>query len=135
MKESISISSERDTIVARQRGRELARSVGFNLVDQTRIAIGISELSRNILLYARQGKIELETVRIAGSLGIEVRAIDEGPGIPDLNMAMVDGFSTSDGLGMGLPGTKRLMDDFRIDTAVGSGTKVTIRKWLNKELY
>ncbi|KIL38894.1 serine/threonine protein kinase [Gordoniibacillus kamchatkensis] len=135
MKESISIVSESDTIFARRRGREMARSAGFNLVDQTRIAIGISELSRNIVLYARKGKIEIEIVRCAGTLGIEIRAIDEGPGIPDLDKAMLDGYSTSAGLGMGLPGTKRIMDEFSVDTAIGSGTKVMVRKWLNKELY
>ncbi|MFC0214534.1 anti-sigma regulatory factor [Paenibacillus chartarius] len=135
MNEMILIKSEGDTIVARQRGREMARVVGFNLVDQTRIAISISELSRNILLYAKNGKIELEEIRKEDALGIEVRAIDNGPGIQDLNKAMLDGYSTSDGLGMGLPGTKRLMDEFVVDTQVGRGTRITIRKWMNKDLY
>jgi serine/threonine-protein kinase RsbT len=135
MKECIRITSESDTILARQRGREMARSVGFNLVDQTRIAIGISELARNILLYAKEGRVEMETARFAESIGLEIRAIDEGPGIADLNMAMVDGYSTSGGLGMGLPGTKRLMDDFHIETGIGRGTTVTIRKWMNKAVY
>lgn len=135
MKEMISILTENDTIVARQRGREIARSVGFNLVDQTRIAIGISELATNILLYAGKGRVEMETIRHGDSLGIEIRAIDEGPGITDLELAMADGYSTSEGLGMGLPGTKRLMDDFRVETNVGIGTKVTIRKWMSREMY
>lgn len=135
MKELIPIILESDTIVARQRGREIARSVGFNLVDQTRIAISISELARNILLYANHGRIEMETIRYVDSLGIEIRAIDEGPGIADLELAMLDGYSTSQGLGMGLPGTKRLMDEFHVETSAGVGTTVTIRKWMNREMY
>jgi serine/threonine-protein kinase RsbT len=135
MKELIPILSESDMVVARQRGREIARRIGFNLVDQTRIAISISELARNILLYADIGRVEMETIRYADALGIEIRAIDEGPGIADLELALTDGYSTSQGLGMGLPGTKRLMDEFHVETSPGAGTTVTIRKWMNRELF
>lgn len=136
MQETIQILSEADAIVARQRGREIARTLGFSIVDQTRIAISISELARNIILYAGTGEV-LITELVAGhdDIGIEVIAADNGPGISDLNLALVDGYSTSNGLGMGLPGTKRLMDEFSIDTTPGVGTRITIRKWLHSRHF
>lgn len=136
MQDTIQILSETDAIVARQRGREIARQLGFSVVDQTRIAISISELARNIILYAGSGVVEVTAMHGEhGDVGIEVLAADKGPGIEDLNLALLDGYSTSNGLGMGLPGTKRLMDEFQIDTAPGAGTRITIRKWLNSRSY
>lgn len=132
MVEKIQILQEQDAIVARQRGRDLAKQLGFSLVDQTRIAISISELARNMLLYAGAGDIELYKVEAAGDVtGIEIRAEDKGPGIIDLEMAMTDGYTSAGGLGMGLPGTKRLMDEFEINSELGKGTSVVIRKWLS----
>ncbi|GIQ70939.1 anti-sigma regulatory factor [Xylanibacillus composti] len=132
MVEKIQILQEQDAIVARQRGRDLAKQLGFSLVDQTRIAISISELARNMLIYAGAGEIEIRQIEANDDLtGIEIRAEDKGPGITDLEMAMTDGYTSSGGLGMGLPGTKRLMDDFEIRSEVGKGTSVTIRKWLS----
>lgn len=131
MTECIQIRREHDAIIARQRGRELAAGLGFSLVDQTRIAISISELARNMLLYAKQGTIEIKMLENPDEqYGIEIIAADEGPGIGDLELAMTDGFTTSGGLGMGLPGTKRLMDEFEIETAPNRGTKISIRKFL-----
>jgi serine/threonine-protein kinase RsbT len=130
MKVKIQIVSEPDAIIARQKGREIAKKLGFSVVDQTRIAISISELARNILLYADRGTIVIEALEEADRIGIGIRAVDQGPGIPDPDMAMIDGFTTSGGLGMGLPGTKRLMDDFDLQTSVGKGTAVTIHKWI-----
>ncbi|HEU4962777.1 MAG TPA: anti-sigma regulatory factor [Bacilli bacterium] len=132
MQETIQIHNETDAIVARQRGRDMARRLGFSVVDQTRIAISISELARNMILYADHGEVLICEIRDPqGEVGLEVQVVDNGPGIADLEQAMSDGFSTSNGLGMGLPGTKRLMDDFVVETAPGSGTKITIRKWLH----
>jgi len=130
MVEIIPVITETDAIIARQRGRNMARELGFSLVDQTRIAISISELARNIILYAGEGVIEIRSLEENDTSGIEIRAIDHGPGILHLDLVMKDGYSTSGGLGMGLPGTKRLMDDFHIETEAGKGTIVTIRKWL-----
>lgn len=132
MQETIQIHNETDAIVARQRGRDVARRLGFSVVDQTRVAISISELARNVILYAGHGEVRISEVRDPqGEIGIEVVVADNGPGIADLEMAMADGYSTSNGLGMGMPGTKRLMDDFHVETGPGSGTKITIRKWVH----
>lgn len=127
---TIRIVLEQDIVVARQKGRTLAKELGFNVVDQCRIATCISELARNIFHYAQQGTIELRLINNNNHLGIEIVAKDQGPGINDINLAMLDGFSTSQGLGMGLPGTRRLMDEFYLNSAPGKGTLVTVRKWL-----
>lgn len=124
------IASEADIVRARQTGRSLALQLGFGAADAILIATAISELARNIVLYARRGRI---TFRVLGSnprCGLEVVADDEGPGIPDLQQAMEVGYSTSSGLGLGLPGVRRLMDEFQIASEVGRGTTVTARKWI-----
>lgn len=123
------IHSDRDIVAARQRGRELAQRLGFGATDLTLIATSISELARNIILYAKQGEIILRTVHDSARRGIEVVARDEGPGIIDVEQATQDGFSTSRGLGMGLPGVRRLMDEFDIVSQVGRGTTVAVKKW------
>ena len=127
---SIPIGSDVDIVVARQEGRALAVRVGFSGADLTIIATAISELARNIVEYAKRGEILLSTADEGGKRGIVVVARDHGPGIPDIGKAMQDGYSTSRGLGLGLPGTRRLMDDFEIISQVGEGTTVTARKWV-----
>jgi serine/threonine-protein kinase RsbT len=117
-----------DIITARQQGRALAAQLGFSSTDQTLIATAISELARNILLYARKGEIILCPVHNEKN-GIIVIAHDEGPGIPDINLALQNGYSTSNSLGLGLPGTKRIMDEFTIVSEVGKGTTITMKKW------
>lgn len=124
------IRSDADIVTARQRGRALAERLGFTGSDLTVIATAISELGRNILTYAGSGDIVLRPAHLGGKRGIAVVARDEGPGIPDVALAVQDGFSTSNSLGLGLPGTRRLMDVFEIDSVVGRGTIVTVKKWV-----
>ena len=125
----VSIKSDRDIIIARQRGKELAASLGFSSTDLTLIATAISELSRNIVLYAKTGEITMKPIRQGERKGITVVARDEGPGIPDVSRALQDGFSTSRSLGLGLPGVRRLMDAFEVFSVVNHGTTVTVKKW------
>ncbi|WP_246945303.1 anti-sigma regulatory factor [Bacillus pinisoli] len=126
----VKIISEWDIVAARQLGRDIAKKMGFGTVDQARIATAISELARNIYLYAQKGSICIEEVFTVDRKGIKVLSIDEGPGIADIRRAMEDGYTTSGGLGAGLPGVKRLMDDFSINTEVGKGTEILTIKWL-----
>ncbi len=128
-KRLIPVKEELDIVTARQAGRELSRSLGFSIVDLTRITTAISELARNIILYADSGTVTIETINQADTLGIEIIAQDNGPGIADVDKAMEDGFSTSNGLGAGLPGVRRLMDDFELKTEVDKGTTIRIVKW------
>ncbi len=125
----INILSEQDIVLARQTGRKLAKDMGFNNIHQSRVATAISELARNILLYAGTGTISIDTISRDGKVGIQIIALDNGPGIRDIRKAMEDGYSTSGGLGAGLPGVKRLMDEFMIDSRVEQGTQVIIVKW------
>ena len=123
------IQSDVDIVAARQKGRELAVGLGFASADLALIATAISELARNIVLYAQTGEIVLSTVENGTRQGIEVVARDGGPGIADVERALQEGYSTSRSLGLGLPGVKRLMDEFGISSEPGSGTTVTVRKW------
>ena len=125
----IAIDREADIVSARQAGRQLAAQHGFTSTEQTLIATAISEIARNILVYAVRGEILVFVVTDDGKAGIEIKAIDEGPGIPDIDRAMQDGYSTRKSLGMGLPGARRLMDEFEIQSTVDHGTTVTMRKW------
>ena len=125
----VPIGSDHDIVTARQRGRALAQQLGFSNSGLTLIATAISDLARNILLYAKAGELSLGIVEDDGRKGIVVVARDRGPGIPDVGRAMEVGYSTSGSLGLGLPGVRRLMDDFTIDSAVGRGTTVTARTW------
>lgn len=112
----------------------MAKELGFSVVDQCRIATSISELARNIFLYAGKGTVHIRSLdNNSSQLGLEIVAKDYGPGIPNTKLAMLDGFSTSKGLGMGLPGTQRLMDEFQLKSTPGIGTTVTIRKWLSRK--
>ena len=126
----VKILNEWDIVAARQVGRNVAKELGFGTVDQARITTTISELARNIYLYAGQGQICIEKVYDNGKTGLRVIAEDKGPGISDIRRVMEDGYTTSGGLGAGLPGVKRLMDDFDIDSDVGKGTRITSTKWL-----
>lgn len=126
----VKIVTEWDIVAARQLGRNVAKELGFGTVDQARITTAISELARNIYLYAGQGQICIERISEFGKQGLKIIAIDNGPGIPDIRKVMEDGFSTSGGLGAGLPGVKRLMDEFNIHSSKGEGTDIQAVKWL-----
>ncbi len=123
------IRSEADIVTARLQARALGEPLGFSVGELTAIATAISEVARNILLYAGKGEVLLGIVRDGGRRGIAVVARDEGPGIPDIALALQDGYSTGRGLGLGLPGVKRLMDEFAITSEVGRGTTVSAKKW------
>lgn len=125
----ISIDTDTDIVTARQRGRQLAAELGFTPVALTLIATAISELARNILLYAKHGEIILRTTQHGENPCIMVIARDEGPGIADLKQALQVGYSTSGSLGLGLPGVRRLMNEFEIQSELGKGTTVTVKKW------
>lgn len=125
----VPILSETDIVVARQSGRTLAAEAGFAGSDLTVIATAISEVARNILAYARTGEILLQQIQRDKQIGLLIVARDKGPGIPDVALALQDGYSTGNGLGLGLPGARRLMDEFEIVSEVARGTTVTMRKW------
>jgi serine/threonine-protein kinase RsbT len=125
------IRGEDDIVASRQHAREIARRLGFGAVDQSRIATAVSELTRNVVRYATDGHgaVAIREADGSGRTGIEIVVSDDGPGIPDVDQALRDGFTSGGGMGMGLPGTRRLMDEMTIESAVGRGTTVTIRKW------
>jgi serine/threonine-protein kinase RsbT len=131
--EVIPLAREEDIVTARQRAREISRELGFGAVDQSRIATAVSELARNVLRYAHgaPGDVRIRALNEPSPerVGVEVVVHDEGPGIPDVHAALRDGYTSGGGLGLGLPGARRLMDELTIDTAIGRGTTVTIRKW------
>ena len=126
----IAIDSADDIVTARQAGRELATKLQFSLTDVTMIATAISEVARNISKYAGRGRVRVGVAQRNGRLALMVQSIDDGPGIADIEQALEDGFSTSSGLGLGLPGSRRLMDDFDLQSTLGAGTTVTMWKWL-----
>ncbi len=126
----VPIRTDADIVIARQTGRALATEVGFSGSDLTVIATAISEVTRNIVRYAGSGEIVVSIITKGSRTGLQVVARDKGPGIPDLALAMQDGYSTGNSLGLGLPGSRRLMDEFDITTAVAVGTTVTLRKWM-----
>ncbi len=126
----IKIKSEWDIVKARQQGRNLAKEIGFGIVDQARVTTTVSELARNIYLYAKTGEITIEPIFDGEKKGLKITAKDNGPGIPDIRIAMEDGYSTSGGLGAGLPGVKRLMDEFIIQSKENEGTEIIVSKWL-----
>jgi serine/threonine-protein kinase RsbT len=125
----VPIRTDPDIVIARQQGRALAAELAMPGSDLTLIAAAISEVARNILTYARRGEIELSLVQEGSRRGIVVVARDQGPGIPNIAQAMQDGYSTGSGLGLGLPGARRLMDEFEIVSETGQGTTVTMKKW------
>ncbi len=125
----VDIRQEADVVVASQQGRTLAAYLGMPASSQTAVTIAITEIAQNIIRYAWHGRMTLQAVRQGDRQGIVVLAADQGPGIPDVNRAMQDGYSTGRGLGLGLPGARRLMDEFEIVSEVGKGTLVTMKKW------
>jgi serine/threonine-protein kinase RsbT len=127
---SVPIERELDIVKARQQGRELAAAIGFSSTDQTLLATAISEVARNIVSYAGRGEILLTAILDGTRRGILVVARDQGPGIANTELAMRDGYSTGNSLGVGLPGARRLVDDFELVSALGVGTTVTLKKWL-----
>lgn len=118
-----------DVLKARKYGKELASALHFSNSERTVIATAISEIARNTVLYAKSGCMHLKLINNGARRGLLIVAEDEGPGIPDLKLAMQDGYTTSRGLGIGLPGAKRLMDEFDIVSEVGKGTVITMKKW------
>jgi serine/threonine-protein kinase RsbT len=127
--ETFQISTEEDIVRVRQTARNWARDRGLGLVDQTKIVTAASELARNALVHGGGGEVRFEAVSDEGKRGLRLIFSDEGPGIPDLEKAMRDGYTTGSGLGLGLSGSKRLSNDFWIESAVGKGTKVAIIRW------
>ena len=123
------IRSDLDIVIARTLARDTAKNMGFGAIDQARIATAVSELARNIFLYAGTGTVTVREAERAGRRGIEIVCEDQGPGIANIDVVMQDGYSTSRGMGMGLPGAKRLMDDFEIRSQEGVGTTIVCRKW------
>ena len=126
----VRIQSSADIVTARQEGRSMAAMLGFTNTTLTIIATAISEVARNIVEYAKEGEITIAPVGNGVVRGLQIVARDQGPGIVDLETAMRDGYSTSKSLGMGLPGAKRLMDEFEIRSAIGEGTTITMKKWI-----
>ncbi len=126
--ETVPVASETDVVNVRRRVRELAGKLGFSLVDQTKVVTAASELARNTLLYGGGGVMELTTLN-GPRVGIRLSFEDKGPGIPDIQLALRDGFTTGSGLGLGLGGAKRLVNEFEIVSRVGEGTRVTVIRW------
>lgn len=123
------IRTDGDIVVARRTGRKIAEDLGFSRADQALIATAISELARNIVVYATSGEMEISPVNTVSRSGVRVKAQDYGPGIQDIKSALTDGFSTGGSLGLGLPGTRRIVDEFDIQSVPGEGVTVTIVKW------
>ncbi len=126
----IQVDRDVDIVTARRSGRELAATIGFSGSDLTLIATAISELARNMIVYAERGEIMLSVTMNGARRGLQVVARDQGPGIPDIELAMRDGYSTGMSLGLGLPGARRLMDELDVVSEVGKGTTVTMKKWI-----
>ena len=126
---AVDIQSDQDVVRVRQATRSLAVGAALSLVDQTKIVTATSELARNTLIYGGGGTAVLELVENGSRRGVRARFADDGPGIDDVKLALSDGYTTGNGLGLGLSGAKRLVDEFGIDSAPGAGTTVTIIKW------
>ena len=127
----VPIDNEGDIVIVRKAVREISTGMGFSATDVTRIVTAASELARNVYHFARSGSLSWRTGNINGHQGVELVFVDCGPGIPDVVKALEMGYTTRKGLGLGLPGAKRLMDEMEIQSEVGKGTRVTVRKWLN----
>jgi serine/threonine-protein kinase RsbT len=125
----VAIRTDADVVTARQEARAMGAELGFSSTDLTLLATAISEVARNITTYAGEGEVALRVLNHGGRQGIEVIASDEGPGIADVELAMQDGYTTGSGLGLGLPGTRRLVDEFELRTEPGAGTRVRLVKW------
>jgi serine/threonine-protein kinase RsbT len=126
--ETVPLTTEPDIVTARRRVREVAAQLGFSLVDQTKVVTAASELARNTLIYGRGGAMELAMLN-GPRVGLRLVFEDKGPGIPDISLALRDGFTTGSGLGLGLGGAKRLVNEFEVISRAGEGTKVTVTRW------
>jgi len=122
------VASEPDMVVVRRRVREVASQVGLSLVDQTKLVTAASELARNTLIYGGGGTLQLESLN-GPRAGVRLVFVDQGPGISDIDLALRDGYTTGTGLGLGLGGSKRLVNEFEIDSKVGEGTRVAVTRW------
>jgi serine/threonine-protein kinase RsbT len=127
--EPLPIVSNADIVAVRQRVRTAAVESGFSLIDQTKVVTAASELARNALVYAGGGQVSIELVETAQRRGLRLEFRDQGPGIPDVEQALTDGWTTGSGLGLGLSGSRRLVDDFDLISVPGEGTTVTVTKW------
>lgn len=125
----ISAQDERSIVAARSAARDLAKELGFGVVDQVRIATAVSEIVRNILMYAGSGTVHIRECRDGSRVGVEVVAEDRGPGIPDVERVLKGGHSTSGGFGLGIAGARALMSEFHLESRVGEGTRVVMRRW------
>lgn len=125
----VAIDHQADIVTARHRAREIANKVGLSPGDSTLVVTAVSEIARNIVEYAKHGELLMGIVQEGRRSGIMIVASDNGPGIPDISRAMQDGYSTGQSLGLGLPGAKRMMDEFELVSAVGKGTTITMKKW------
>jgi serine/threonine-protein kinase RsbT len=125
----VEIRNEEDVVLARHEIRNLADELGFSIINKTRLATAVSELSRNILVHGQGGHMDFRALREEDRVGIQCIFTDQGPGIENVDQAMQEGFSTARSLGQGLPGTRRLVEDFAISSEPGKGTSVEIRKW------
>lgn len=125
----VPVRTEHDIVLARQQVRKLAQELSFGLVDQTKMVTAASELARNTVIYGGGGEMRWEVLSDGGRRGLRLHFIDQGPGIPDLGQALTDGWTSGSGMGLGLSGAKRLVNEFEIDTAPGRGTRVTVTRW------
>lgn len=126
---AVDIRSEPDVVAVRQVARQWAVEMKFSIVDQTKLVTAASELARNTLVHGGGGSMLLEAVSLNGRTGLRMTFEDHGPGIPDVDLALRDGYTTGSGLGLGLGGAKRLVNEFQIDTHIGEGTRVTVLRW------
>jgi serine/threonine-protein kinase RsbT len=127
--ETLPVRTNEDVVAARQAARTWAQQLGFSLVDQTKIVTAASELARNTIIYGGGGPVRLEILSNGARRGLRLTFEDQGPGIPDLELALKDGYTSGGGLGLGLSGSKRLMNEFEIDSRPGEGTRVTVTRW------
>ncbi|MGL6243151.1 anti-sigma regulatory factor [Pseudomonas sp.] len=123
------IQIEQDVVLARQAARKLATECGMRLIDLTKLVTAVSELARNTMVYGGGGDMDWQILDENSRVGLRLTFRDEGPGIPDIKLAMTDGWTSGSGLGLGLTGAKRLVDEFELDTAPGKGTRITITRW------
>ena len=127
--DALPVRTERDVVTARQAVRRMAQELGFSLVDQTKMVTAASELARNTFVHGKGGDMQWEILHDGGRRGLRLTFIDEGPGIANIQLAMTDGWTSGGGLGMGLSGSKRLVNEFDLQSTLGSGTRVTITRW------
>ena len=129
MTEVVALRAQEDLVLARKRVREWATRLAFSTIDQTKLVTAASELARNTLIYGKGGDMHLEELDAAGKKGLRLTFIDQGPGIPDIDLALTDGYTTGGGMGLGLSGARRLCSEFELDSRVGEGTRITVTQW------